>query len=533
VQELHIEVLMRLHKQLPEAGFDAAALLASERGRARSLLELLTESGTGIRRGVDARLLARERELEQLIAAKAEVQVRVLSRKHTAPEAAALAKELDALTMDFDQVQSRIRDSSPRYATLKQPAVLNLQEIQTRVLDEQTVLLEYALGKEKSFLWVVTPSSVEAFELPPRAEVEAVARRTYELLTARNHKPVKETMVERAARVRHADEAYSVAAALSSRMLLGAAASRIQKKRLLIVGEGVLQYLPFAALPEPGEVIAGSPGPTPLMSNHEIVTAPSASVVTVLRQETADRRPAPKMLAVLADPVFSKDDLRTAREIHPAAALLKISTANPDKRSAAQVDVGDFLRLRFSRTEAEEIARLAPPDATLKALDFDASRETVLKPDIGQYRILHFATHSLLDNKHPELSGIVLSLFDREGRPQNGFLRLYDVYNLQLGSDLVVLSACQTALGGDITGEGLIGLTRGFLYAGAPRVVSTLWEIDDRATVEIMKRFYSEMLVRGQRPTAAIRSAQMAMWKSRGWDAPYYWAAFTLQGEWR
>jgi CHAT domain-containing protein len=193
----------------------------------------------------------------------------------------------------------------------------------------------------------------------------------------------------------------------------------------------------------------------------------------------------------------------------------------------------EFLRLRFSRHEAEEIARLTPPASTRVALDFDASRETVLGTDLGQYRILHLATHSLLDNQRPELSGVVLSLVDRAGRPQNGFLRLYDIYNLRLGSDLVVLSACKTARGGEIEGEGLIGLTRGFLYAGAPRVVATLWEVDDRTTALVMKHFYEGMLMRGERPAAALRRAQAEVARTQGWDPPFYWAAFTLQGEWR
>ena len=170
---------------------------------------------------------------------------------------------------------------------------------------------------------------------------------------------------------------------------------------------------------------------------------------------------------------------------------------------------------------------------THKALDFDASRETVLNADLSQYRIVHFATHSLLNNQRPELSGVVLSLVDASGRPRNGFLRLYDIYNLRLGADLVVLSACQTALGREIRGEGLIGLTRGFLYAGAARVVATLWEIDDRTTAELMKHFYQGMLVHGKRPAVALRDAQVAMWRTRGWESPYYWAAFTLQGEWQ
>jgi CHAT domain-containing protein len=296
-------------------------------------------------------------------------------------------------------------------------------------------------------------------------------------------------------------------------MLLGPAAARIAKKRLLIVAEGVVQYLPFAALPEPGA--AGQP----VFLNHEIVNAPSASVVAVLRRETAGRKPAAKAIAILADPVFSANDPRFA----PGTA----------HRSAGDPGSQEFLRLRFSRTEAEEIARLAPAAATFKALDFDASRDTALKTKLGDYRIVHFATHSVLNNEHPELSSIVLSLVDRAGRPQNGYLRLYDVYNLRLSADLVVLSACQTALGGEITGEGLIGLTRGFLYAGASRVLATLWEVDDRTTAELMKGFYAAVLVHGERPSAALRAAQVAMYQTKGWDAPYYWAAFTIQGEWR
>jgi CHAT domain-containing protein len=244
-------------------------------------------------------------------------------------------------------------------------------------------------------------------------------------------------------------------------------------------------------------------------------------VLAVLRQETAGRKPAGKALAVLADPVFHADDARIAPPGQTAV------------RSGSDPGMQDFARLRFSRTEAEEITRLAGSGATLKALDFDASRETAMKAELGEYRIVHFATHSLLNNEHPELSGVVLSLVDRSGRPQNGFLRLYDIYNLRLGAELVVLSACRTALGEEVKGEGLIGLTRGFLYAGAPRVLATLWEIDDRTTAEAIKRFYEGMLGRGERPAEALRAAQLALWRTKGWDAPYYWAAFTLEGEWR
>jgi CHAT domain-containing protein/tetratricopeptide (TPR) repeat protein len=521
-QEVDIDALMRLDVQFPGQGFSAKALLASERGRARTLLETLGESGAEIRRGVDAALIERERELERLIAAKAERRTRLLSGKHNEADAAAMTRDLDALAGDLDGVQSKIRESSPQYAALTRPAPLDVREIQSKVLDEDTVLLEYTLGKDRSFLWVVTPSSFEAFELPARGRIEAAVQRVYELLTARNRRPSTETPPARAARVGQADQAYAAASTEASRILLTPAAARIEGKRLLIVGDGVLHYLPFAALPDPGSSIG-----TPLVIGHEIVAAPSASVLAVLRQETAHRERAPKSVAVLADPVFTADDPRMAkRRVAPASLTASAARSDADLRGR------EFVRLRFSRSEADAIARLAPAGSTLRALDFDASRATVLGPELGQYRVVHFATHGLLDTERPELSGVVLSLVDREGRPQNGFLRLYDIYNLRLNSELVVLSACQTALGAEIKGEGLIGLTRGFLYAGAARVMASVWEVDDRATAELMKRFYEAMLSRHEPPAAALRAAQIQMW-TKGWDAPYYWAAFTLQGEWR
>ena len=152
---------------------------------------------------------------------------------------------------------------------------------------------------------------------------------------------------------------------------------------------------------------------------------------------------------------------------------------------------------------------------------------------MDKYKIVHFATHSLINNQHPELSGVVLSLVDEQGQPQDGFLRLYEIYNLKLSADLVVLSACQTALGKDIKGEGLVGLTRGFMYAGAPRLVASLWKVSDNATAELMNRFYQKMLVEHLRPAAAMRAAQISMLKQKQWNAAYYWAGFVLQGEWQ
>jgi CHAT domain-containing protein/Tfp pilus assembly protein PilF len=527
--EFDIDVLMRLHKQRPSEGFDAAALEACERGRARSLLDLLSEARAEIRQGVDPALLERERALRQIISDKAERQIRMLSGKHSEDQATAAAKELDALTTDYEQLQVQIRQKSPRYVALTQPVPLGSKELQKRVLDDETLLLEYALGQEKSFLWALTPTSIQSFELPKRAEIEQQSRHLYDLLTARNTSQPKETLEQRRQRLARADAEYLTTSATLSQMLLGPVAAELKNKRLLIVGEGILQYVPFAALPNP--VAADSP---PLIVSNEIVTLPSASVVAVLRQETGNRQSPDKLLAVLADPVFSNQDPRVPHASKNTEGAGEVaSSMTVAKRSAEESGLGDLVRLRFSRQEAEEIARFANDKLKLQAVDFAANRALATSPELSQYRIVHFAAHGLINNAHPELSGVVLSLVDKQGQAQNGFLRLYDIYNLKLAADLVVLSACQTALGKEIKGEGIVGLTRGFMYAGARRVVASVWQVDDRATAELMRRFYQSMLGEGLPPVAALRAAQVAMWREKRWQSPYFWAAFTLQGEWK
>jgi CHAT domain-containing protein len=277
------------------------------------------------------------------------------------------------------------------------------------------------------------------------------------------------------------------------------------------------------------------------------VSLPSATTLATLRRETAGRKSAEKSLAVLADPVFADDDARVSRNVGKAGAKEKTRSddssetdiaSQPVVRSGRETGVigaeGGFGRLISTRREAEAILALVPERERMQALDFEASRTTALRPELGEYRILHFATHGMLNNIHPELSGIVLSLVDKEGRQQDGFLRLQDIYNLKLPAELVVLSACQTALGKEIKGEGLIGLARGFMYARAPRIIASLWRVDDRATSELMKRFYQGMLgPEALSPAGAIRQAQLSILKEKQWREPYYWAAFVLQGEWK
>ena len=259
-----------------------------------------------------------------------------------------------------------------------------------------------------------------------------------------------------------------------------------------------------------------------MVVEHEIVSLPSASVLAVLRRETRDREPPARSVAVLADPVFEADDPR----LRVVAGARRSGTSPASRR-------GGYPRLAATRQEADAILALAPEGTTLRAVDFDASRTTATSPDLAQYRFVHFATHGVFDDDNPGLSGVVLSTFGPRGQVQDGMLRLHDIYGLHLPAEMVVLSACNTALGRPVRGEGLVGIVRGFLYAGAKRVVASLWKVDDDATVEMMRRLYGEMLEKNLAPAAALRQAQIGLWRQERWRAPYYWAAFVLQGEWR
>jgi CHAT domain-containing protein len=366
-------------------------------------------------------------------------------------------------------------------------------------------------------------------------------------LSERNRRLTNETPDQRQVRLRHAEAAYPAAAAELSKMVLGPLGPLTGIKRILIVSDGALQYIPFEALPAP--TVGPVDDRPPLVVNYEIVHLPSVSVIAELRRGGAKTTPSRQVLAVLADPVFDQDDPRVGRKALASNRIAKnTDRANTSVAGLAlpvdpenvgrEIGVGDnevlVPRLLFSREEAESILRNVPADRRFAALNFKASRATATAAELSRYRYLHFATHGILNSQHPELSGVVLSLVDEAGRPQDGFLRLHDIYSLRLSAELVVLSACQTGLGREVRGEGLIGLTRGFMYAGAPRVVASLWKVDDAATAELMSRFYRGILKENRTPAAALHNAQLEMWRQPNWRrSPYYWAAFVLQGDWK
>jgi CHAT domain-containing protein/Tfp pilus assembly protein PilF len=506
--ELQVDVLMTLHGQQPRAGLDRAAFEAAERGRARSLLELLVEGRADPRaqrvdETLEARHLESRRQLQEAVARQARLLTRPVGDADVTSAAEAVAEAERVLSQVEGAIQARSRGAADPQG-IRPLAVATLQQ---DVLDAGTVLLAYALGEQRSYVWAVGEGSFASSELPPRGVLEPLARRAYATLSRRG-----------------AAEAGDLAEL--GRLLLGPVANAIEGKRLVVVADGALQYLPFAALPDPS-----SPA-QPLLVGHEIVGLPAASVVSSLRRETPARARAG--VAILADPVFDARDERLGRRA--AAGGARASPASePAWRSSARdvgLDADALPRLPFSRWEARTIARLARRGEARVLLDFEASRRRLDDPALGRYRYLHFATHGFFNPVRPELSGLVLSLVDRDGRPQEGFVTALDLYGLALPADVVVLSGCRTALGRDVRGEGLVGLTRAFMYAGARTVIASLWPVDDAATAELMAQLYEGLLRRGLRPAAALREAQIHLWRGRARRSPYFWAAFQIQGDW-
>lgn len=481
-----IDLLMR---HTPSNEHIKTAFAVSERARARALLEMVAEAHQ-LEEGQTATAL-----LKELYAAQQRLNEAALQRLAASANSAPLDARLRELAANVEAARTRLRTAHPRYADLTQPQTLDVAAVQG-LLDPDSLLLEYALGEERSYVWAVTADGITGYTLPKRAELDAAARKFYELL--KTNKPTQ-----------------TQAAALSQ-IVLGPVAAQLGKRRLLIVADGALQYVPFAVLPQPQT--AGRKA-QPLLESNEIVSLPSASVLAVLRREAATRQRAPQTVAVFADPVFNRQDAR----VRPGAATAPVLTAEIRRG-------GELQRVLTARDEADKIAALAP-DAAFVARDFDANRAAILQTDLRSYRILHFATHGWFDDTHPDLSWLAFSMVDKTGEPRDGYLRLHEIYNLKLNAELVVLSACETALGKEAKGEGLLGLTRGFMYAGTPRVVASLWKVDGDATSNLMQRFYDQMLHEGRPPAAALHAAQLKIKKQ--WPNPYYWGAFVLQGDWR
>ncbi len=560
IYELYIDLLMELDKKNPLLGYKTKALEAFEQARARSFLELLKQPRNQIEKKVDPKLKEQEKQIEKELNNKTAELLQLRKSLEVQKQINTLDKEIEVLKEKLEQIEIKIKRNNFYYKNITQPKTLTLREIQKNLLDKNTLLLEYLPGEKQSYLWAITSNSISSYVLPKKSEIEINAKKLIFLLNNPNPKrnnikaaniSSNSTSKTESLSTKESQELYwELATSFSQTLLEPISHLLVDKNRLVIVCEGSLEYIPFAALPIPKSLENNNNQPAKLIDKYEIINEPSASALALLRKENPNPKPTSKTLAVFADAVFDKKDSRIATtKTTPDLSNLgtNLSQSNNSiqssnfitqiQRSAKDMGLkrGDapLERLSFSKDEANAIVSFLPENNYKLALGFDANKEIATSADMAFYRIIHFSSHGVFDSLHPELSFIALSLFDKDGKNQDGFLKLNDIYNLNLCADLVVLSACQTGLGKEIKGEGIVGLTRGFMCAGASRVVASLWSVDDRATTELMKLFYSKMLKEKLSPSAALSSAQRELSQNPKWQHPYYWAAFQLQGEWQ
>lgn len=512
-----IDVLMALERREPGKGHAFAALVSAERARARTLQDSLAERAIRIDRDVDESLVTAALATQERLRTAA-WQLARLPRTASTAARSKLQTEVDAASRELDVARGRVRSASPRFAQLSDPQPLTLAELQGQLLDRDTTALEFWLGERHSYLWIVTSSTVRAITLPPAAALEPVIAELREKLSTSPPAPANggiESIVVQNDRTR--SELSALTAKLSA-MLFPQPVKSSNKMRLAIVADGGLAMIPLGLLQMSGNE-------TPLSAAHDLTTLPSLATLRWLRSGAQEPK-RESAIAVFADPVFRADDDRLAVLTGPNPQPVSVT------RSARDFDITSLTRLTQSRKEAQSIVAMLPREHALLAMDFGANRETVLKTDWRGYSIAHFAAHTLVDLNHPELSGIVLSLYDPSGKPMDGFVRVNDIYNLDMPVDLVVLSACESAVGKAVAAEGIFSLSRAFFYAGAPRVLASLWLVDDRATAMLMSRFYRELLVEKRTPAQALRLAQQELASQPRWQSPYYWAGFVLQGDW-
>jgi CHAT domain-containing protein len=487
-----ISILMRMHEREPNQGFDRAAFEFNERSRSRALLDLIQKKQINSEQKTNPRLLAQKQNLQQQLIENlvAESEMRS-TEKHSETVKKQRLKIQDLLFLLRETEGEIDLQSSNRGEIFAAPSV-PLTEIQ-EFLEGETVLLEYWLGEEQSYMWMATREKVFSFALPKRETIEKLALGLRDAL-----------LLQKSDRI-NGERAFNENAAKLRDILLAPALPHLKQQRLLIVPQGALSYVPFAALPK---------NAAPLLLDHEISYLPSASLLLFLQRK--NKLLFDKEIAVFADPIFSPGDER----------LPKVSVSNQDSAQNPQ-------RLFSSRFEANKIATFVPSGDALVALDAEASREKIIKTDLSQYRILHFATHAFIDDERPELSAVMLSNFEKNGGKTNGLLRSAEIINLDLNNEMVVLSGCRTGLGKNVRGEGFLNLSRSFMLAGTSRLLVSLWEVEDKATAELMARFYRKHLKEKMPAAAALRAAQLGIMSDKRWRLPFYWSPFVLQGDWK
>jgi CHAT domain-containing protein len=492
-----VSLLYKSHQQSPLAGFDARAFDYSERSRARAFLDLLAEAKIDLRQGLSPDARREERDIYQ---ERIRINRALLAENLSRTRQAQLERELAATEERLREFQQRVRLENPVYAQIKHPEPVDVEEVKKDLLDDQSLMIEFLLGEKQSFAWAISRSECRMVALPARGIIEKAVRDYRRTISS----PPKSEAAFADYR-RRASHLY--------RLLLKPVEKQIHRAhKLIIVPDGILHYLPFESL---------TAGRAPLAETHAISYSPSASVLALLGREYGGERRDRLELLAYGNPIFSSRQL---------SSKSKSGGERSDVVRSLYAERGvRFAPLPHTRREVEAIVSQYPRNSAKSALGLEAAESRVKREPLARYRRLHMATHGLIDERSPARSGLVFSLVGES--EEDGVLQMSEIFNLRLDAEMVVLSACRTGLGRIVRGEGIVGLTRAFLYARALSVVVSLWDVQDSSTAEFMKRFYRH-LRKGRKNSDALRRARMDMIRSDilAYRHPYYWSAFVMAG---
>ena len=508
--ELHLKQADDSEGGRSRRSHEAAAFSVSDRGRARSSIDRLFGDSPDIENRIDSALLARRRELVGQLS-RTDRERRSAFAEEDLEEVEALDRKIRSLMAQIRGVSGEIRAADPAYGELTEPPGVAVDDVQ-RSLASDELFLEFALLEDGAYLFLIGPERFRTVSLGSSRRLREQASEFARLLSG---------TYGRRSHARYPDMARRL-----GELLLGEVVAELAGvKRLYVVPEASLHYVPFAAL-QLGRVDGSS---EPLVVHHETVMMPSASVFVATRTNERVGK-ATRRVAAFGDPVFRTDDPRVRNLAQGVGGVYELERDGRLVRAIKDLPLDVLPRLSWTRREVEVVASLVPPDQRRVRLDFSASLASVLEPELGDFEFVHFATHGVFNDVHPDLSGIVLSQLDSSGQPVEGFLTAPQIFGLRLNAALVVLSGCQTALGSSVEGEGVLGLVRALHFAGARSVIASLWNVEDEATAGLVERLYRGLLEDGLRPSEALRQAQLALLREPATASPYYWAAFIQQG---
>ena len=480
-----IDSLIKLNQLEPEKRFHSEAFFYMEKARARAFLDRLEVSQVNISHGVDAALLNQEEDLMKEIS---NLNIKLIKPGLSTDQKKNIDDQIRRCEEQLESLKREIRISSPAYAGIKDPQIISLEQTQKQLLDNKTAFFEYSLGKRSSYAFVITKRKLKIFPLPPAKIIQTQVKQYLKALTDKENRDFK------------------LGYELFSTLIFPGLEEKIDT--LIFIPDDILHYLPFETL------LSQKNTQRWLIKDYEIAYAPSiSSLHEIIQREQLNGFKPQKDFLAFGDPFFGSNEDEGNGENN-----LKYSSAT---------DTFTFLRLKYSGLEIEKIAALFKKPKINIFKREKATEEQLKKLNLTDYNIIHFATHSIIDDKKPARSSIVLSI--DETSVEDGLLQMREIFNLKLNAALVTLSACQTGLGQFIKGEGIEGLSRAFFYAGASSVLISLWPVHDQASSQFMERFYSH-LRSSNSIINSLRKTKLEMIGSDVLSHPYYWAGFVVTG---